>query len=163
MLLGSAFEIAGAVLLGREVAKTISKGIINTDAYEDNAPVRGCACLLGALTIHTLFFCGANTFGPLGHTVPLQLFAMAMLCVLFGSGLAVWLATFKALPISASHGIIGGLLGVGIAAKGWGSIGVRSLSLICFVATHSAMHVGAPVVLQRYCLLRVAYCAIPDS
>jgi PiT family inorganic phosphate transporter len=37
------------------------------------------------------------------------------------------IATFKELPISASHGIIGGLMGVGIAAKGWDSIGVDNV------------------------------------
>jgi hypothetical protein len=52
-----------------------------------------------------------------------DLFSFSMLCVLVAAGLVTLLATFYGFPISATHGIIGGLVAVGSAAKGASSIG----------------------------------------
>jgi len=62
------------------------------------------------------------------QTTP-DLYAFGMLCVLSGAGLTTLLATFYGFPISATHGIIGGLVAVGLAAKGTDSIGWEKLGL----------------------------------
>ena len=50
-------------------------------------------------------------------------FAFAMVCVLLGAAATTIAATYYKLPISATHGIVGGLIGVGALAHGWGSLG----------------------------------------
>jgi phosphate/sulfate permease len=55
------------------------------------------------------------------------LFALAMFSVLVGAGSTTLLATFFGFPISATHGIIGGLVAVGWAAKGVASVGWERL------------------------------------
>jgi phosphate/sulfate permease len=52
-----------------------------------------------------------------------DLFALCMVSVLVAAALTTLLATFYGFPISATHGIIGGLVSVGMAAKGTASIG----------------------------------------
>merc|ERR1719436_2120223 len=51
------------------------------------------------------------------------IYAFGMFCVLLGAGTTTLLATCYGYPISATHGIIGGLICVGMAAKGSESIG----------------------------------------
>jgi len=60
-----------------------------------------------------------------------ELYAFGMLCVLIGAGLTTLLATFYGFPISATHGIIGGLVAVGLAAKGPASLGWNKLLITC--------------------------------
>lgn len=50
-------------------------------------------------------------------------FSFAMVAVLVGAAVTTIAATYYKLPISATHGIVGGLIGVGALAKGWGSLG----------------------------------------
>ena len=104
---GAAAEFAGAVLLGSSVAKTISKGVINPDEYAAD----GCE---GVLT-----------------------FAVGMISVLAGTGSTTLLATLYGLPISASHGVIGGLLAVGLVSHGSAGIGWAPLeqTVVAWVAS----------------------------
>ena len=102
IVLGALFEMMGALFMGTEVAKTISKGVIEPSSYSTNPAAGDCD-------------------GP-------RMFAVGMLAVLMGAGSTTLLATFYGLPISATHGIIGGLVAVGLTSKGPGSIGVPSLS-----------------------------------
>merc|ERR1719159_300127 len=60
-----------------------------------------------------------------------ELYAFGMLCVLIGAGLTTLLAAFYGFPISATHGIIGGLVAVGLAAKGPASLGWNKLFITC--------------------------------
>ena len=64
-------------------------------------------------------------------------FAVAMACVLLGTGFSTLLATLYGLPISASHSVIGGLIAVGLVTKGGGSLGAASLvkTVIAWVAS----------------------------
>ena len=85
---GSLAEFAGAISLGSFVAKTISKGVIEPASFAAD----GCQGVLE--------------------------YGLGMLCVLAGTGSTTLLATLYGLPISASHGVIGGLVAVGIYAHG---------------------------------------------
>ena len=49
-------------------------------------------------------------------------FAFAMVYVLLGAAATTIAATYYKLPISATHGIVGGLIGVGALAHGWDSL-----------------------------------------
>lgn len=64
-------------------------------------------------------------------------FGVSMVCVLCGTGLTTLLATLYGLPISASHGVIGGLIAVGLVAQGPQSLGVASIAktMIAWVAS----------------------------
>ena len=107
IVFGAAAEFAGAVLLGSSVAKTISKGVIDPQAYA----LDGCE---GVLT-----------------------FAVGMISVLAGTGSTTLLATLYGLPISASHGVIGGLLAVGLVSHGPAGIGWAPLeqTVVAWVAS----------------------------
>ena len=78
------------------VSKTISKGVIQTNEYDEDT-----------LT-----------------------FAFAMAAVLAGASMTT-AATYYKLPISATHGIVGGLIGVGALAKGTGSLGQAAIVRTC--------------------------------
>lgn len=131
VLLGAIFEVVGCLTLGPYVSKSIVKGIISAQDYEDTP----------------------------------TLYAYGMVCVLFGAGLTTLLATFYGFPISATHGIIGGLIAVGVAAKGtesvdWDGVGRTVLgwvaaplvgglvSILVFALMHFTIH-RAPHPAQR--------------
>lgn len=86
----------------------------------------GCACEgTGALALGQ-FVAKSISNGviePADYTAQPLLFELAMFCVLWGSGLTTLLATAFGFPISATHGIVGGLAAVGVAAKGSASVG----------------------------------------
>ena len=101
IIFGAFFEFMGALFMGTEVAKTISKGVIEPSSYTTNPLLGDCD-------------------GP-------QIFAVGMCSVLTGAGLTTLAATVYGLPISATHGIIGSLVAVGLISRGPGSIGIQSL------------------------------------
>ena len=90
-----------------QVAKTISKGVIDPASFAAD----GCEGIL--------------TFG------------VGMVSVLAGTGSTTLLATLYGLPISASHGVIGGLLAVGLVAHGSDGVGWEPLerTLVAWVAS----------------------------
>ena len=98
---GIIFEFFGAIFMGTEVAKQIAKGIIDPGAYQTNPSTGDCD-------------------GP-------RTFSVGMLAVLFGAGSTTLLATVYGLPISATHGIIGGLVAVGLMSRGVESLGIAPL------------------------------------
>ncbi len=120
IMFGAAAEFLGAMTLGSFVAKNIAKGIIDPSTYAADD-----ACQ-----------------GPL-------VFGIGMLAVLVGTGSTTLLATLYGLPISASHGAIGGLIAVGLASKGSASLGYGPIiqTVVAWVAspllgalTSAAMH-----------------------
>ena len=54
-----------------------------------------------------------------------------MAAVLAGASITTTAATYYKLPISATHGIVGGLIGVGALAKGTGSLGQAAIVRTC--------------------------------
>lgn len=89
------------------MAKTISKGVIDPATYAAD----GCEGVL--------------------------IFGVGMISVLAGTGSTTLLATLYGLPISASHGVIGGLVAVGLASHGAESLGWAPLeqTVIAWVAS----------------------------
>lgn len=78
------------------------------------------AITMGQLVSKTI---SKGVIEPESYTDTPNIFALAMLCVLLGAGSTTLLATAYGFPISATHGIIGGLVAVGAVAKGFGSLG----------------------------------------
>jgi phosphate/sulfate permease len=117
LVFGAIFEFFGAVTMGSSVAKTISKGVIDPNAYAGN-----CS--------------GTLTFG------------LGMLCVLAGAGSTTLLATVYGLPISATHSIVGGLVAVGLAARGAESLGIDAIvkTMIAWVASPMLGAITAAIV-----------------
>ena len=70
----------------------------------------------------------AASYADVGQS---DLFAFSMLCVVAAAGPTTLLATMYGFPISATHSIIGGLVAVGIAGRGSGSIGWGKLGEMC--------------------------------
>merc|ERR1740130_745747 len=89
--------MVGCLTMGPFVAKSITKGMIKVEAFEETP----------------------------------ELFAFCMMCVLVGTAIVTLLATAYGFPISATHGVIGGLVAVGVAAKGPDSVGWEKLSFVC--------------------------------
>merc|ERR1712032_775728 len=92
------------------------------------------------------------------ETAPFQetpnLFALCMVCVLIGAACSTLLATAYGFPISATHGIIGGLIAAGLAAKGtecvgWGKLGMVAISWVV------APLGGALVAIAIYLLIQL--------
>jgi PiT family inorganic phosphate transporter len=94
---GAAAEFMGAVSLGSFVAQSISKGLIDPATF---------------LT--------AGCHGELQY-------GLVMLGVLAGTGSTTLLATLYGLPISASHGVVGGLFALGLFTRGAQSLATGPL------------------------------------
>ena len=124
IVFGSAAEFAGAMSLGSFVAKTISKGVIEPATFAAD----GCR--------------GDLDWG------------LGMVCVLAGTGSTTLLATLYGLPISASHGVIGGLVAVGTFTHGVASLG-RAPLIATVVAWVASPLVGGVVGAVLHLLVRV--------
>ena len=111
IVLGSLFEFLGAITMGQTVAQTISKGVLDPTQYKED----GCR----------------GTFE----------FALGMFCVLVGAGVTTMFATWKGLPISATHSIVGGLIAVGLI----GTQGINALNVDEIIQTMIAW-VASPLV-----------------
>lgn len=80
-----------------------------------------------------------------------ELFAFSMMCVLIGEPTITLLATAYGFPISATHGIIGGIVAVGVAAKGPEAVGWSKLGLVA-ASWVLAPLAGATIALGMYVL-----------
>lgn len=74
-------------------------------------------------------------FVDAAHFPDAEHYALAMLAVLFSSGLFVLFSTLTSLPVSCTHSIVGGLLGVNLVLFGleginWHTLGMIALSWI---------------------------------
>jgi len=123
--LGAAAEFSGAMALGSFVAKTISKGVIEPASFAAD----GC-------------------HGDLD-------WGLGMLSVLAGTGSTTLLATLYGLPISATHGVVGGLVALGTYTHGVASLG-RAPLYATVVAWVASPLVGAVVGAFLHLLVRVA-------
>lgn len=98
---------------------------------------------------------------------------LGMTCALVGSSTYLTIATRLGLPVSTTHSIIGGVIGVGIAALGtggvnWGINGVSQVFLAWVTAPGIAGIFGATIFLcTKYGVLRrknpvmAAFIAVP--
>lgn len=89
------------------------------------------------------------------------LYALCLLAVLVAGAVTTLGATFYGLPISATHGIIGGLVAVGLAAKGSHTIGWRHLEMMLagWALSPALAMVVASVV---YVMVHVVVLRAPD-
>ncbi len=87
VIIAGVLNVAGAVLVGKHVTGTVSKGVVDPSAVGD---------------VHTLM--------------------LGMLATLLASGIWVTLATWKSMPVSTTHSIIGALVGFGLVSSGPGAI-----------------------------------------
>jgi PiT family inorganic phosphate transporter len=61
-----------------------------------------------------------------------QVLVLVMIAATLAAALWISLSTFVAAPVSTTHAIVGGVVGAGIAAAGFGAVEWRSLSVIAF-------------------------------
>ena len=100
VIIAGILEMAGAVLLGSHVTKTVGKGIVDLEAIGDPNVV-----------------------------------IVGMLASLIAASVGVTLSTWKSMPVSTSHFIVGavmgfGLISGGVAAVDWGVMGKIALSWV---------------------------------
>jgi len=103
ILIAAVFEFAGAVLVGSQVTKTISKGIVDISLF---TPENG---------------------------VTIENFMYGMLISVVAAGLWLQIATQLGWPVSTSHSIVGAVVGFGLAIGGgmfikWNNLGSIAIS-----------------------------------
>uniref|UniRef100_A0A7S2TEQ5 Phosphate transporter n=1 Tax=Lotharella oceanica TaxID=641309 RepID=A0A7S2TEQ5_9EUKA len=86
------------------------------------------AMLLGSLVSKTI---SKGVIEPREFADEPEIFAALMFSTVVGAALTTLLATVYGYPISATHGIVGGLVAVGWMARGWGCVGWGSLAFTC--------------------------------
>lgn len=118
IVVGAVCEFLGS-LVGGEVAATISGGILKLSTFQGGD--------------------GDGSDVTDGGSDGVALYAHCMFCTMFGASLWLGVATYYSLPVSTTHSLVGGLIGVGIMAKGvdgiqWGSVGRIGMCLPCSCA-----------------------------
>jgi inorganic phosphate transporter, PiT family len=96
VILAGVCEFAGAVLVGGHVTDTVRQGIVDPNAL---------AMLPG-----------------LREGEPATLMVIGMSGALLATAIWLHLATWKGMPVSTTHAIVGAIAGFGIVAAGWGSV-----------------------------------------
>ena len=105
LLIASVLNFLGAVLVGKHVTDTIQKGILNI--YSSGGEL--------ALSEHSIM--------------------LGFLGALLSAGIFVTIATWKELPVSTTHAVIGGVIGFGLIQGGielvkWKTVGAVATSWI---------------------------------
>lgn len=94
--IAAVMEFAGSVLLGGKVVSTVRMNMISVSVFDPNLP-------------------GSAANGP-------DILMTGFLIALFAATSWLVIATYFALPISTTHSIIGAIVGMGVAYRGWGVI-----------------------------------------
>ncbi len=115
LIVAALFEVSGALIAGKEVTDTISKGIVD----------------LSAIDIQ-----------------PMQ-FVFVMMSALIAAALWLLFASYKGLPVSTTHSIIGGIVGASVAL----GISQHSNATFALVYWHKIGHIG--IYISRNLLLPV--------
>ncbi len=84
----------------------------------------------------------------------LQTFIWVMMAALLAGALWLNIATYKGLPVSTTHSIVGGVLGAGIAAGGWGIADWGQVGLIVASWVISPVMGGVIAALFLYLIKR---------
>ncbi len=95
VIIAGILEMAGAVLLGEHVTKTVGKGIVDLEQFGDY-----------------------------------RIVIIGMLASLLAAAIGVTLSTWKELPVSTSHFIVGAVMGFGLIAGGTAGIDWTKMGLI---------------------------------
>jgi len=93
VILCSIFEFLGAVALGAGVSSTIQKGV----SHVGNPDCWACG------------YCNGQT----------SVYMAGMMGALIGASIFLLLASLTSLPVSTTHAIVGGVVGMTIAGAGW--------------------------------------------
>ncbi len=133
--------IVVAAILGGYMALNIGAN----DVANNVAPAVGSRAmtLFGALIIAAIFeaagalLAGGDVVKTIskgiiapGAVADSQVFIWAMMAALFSSALWVNLATYLGAPVSTTHAVVGGVMGAGIAAAGFGAVNWPTMSAI---------------------------------
>lgn len=125
--------IVAAAVIGAYMALTIGAN----DVANNVGPALGARAITmtGALAIAAIFesagalIAGGDVVGTIAKGIidveaveSPQVFIHAMLAALIASALWVHLATWLSAPVSTTHAIVGGVVGSGIAAAGFGAV-----------------------------------------
>ena len=110
LIVAAVFEVSGALIAGKEVTDTISKGIVD----------------LSVIDIQ-----------------PMQ-FVFVMMSALIAAALWLLFASYKGLPVSTTHSIIGGIVGASIAL----GISQHSNATFSLVHWHKIGHIGMSWVIS---------------
>lgn len=85
------------------------------------------ALLAGGDVVSTV---SKGIISPESGEISAENFRFLMLAALFAAGLWINLATWLSAPVSTTHSIVGGVLGAGVAASGFGLVDWDTMSLI---------------------------------
>jgi len=137
----NALLIIGAAVLGGYMALNIGAN----DVANNVAPAVGARALtlMGALVIAAIFetagalIAGGDVVRTISKGIidpslvaDTQTFVWAMMAALLASALWVNLATYIGAPVSTTHSVVGGVMGAGIAAVGFGAVNWATMSKI---------------------------------
>jgi len=135
------FYLVTAAVFGAYMALNIGAN----DVANNVAPAVGSRALtmLGALAIAAVFeaagalIAGGDVVATISKGIidPAQVadsrtFVWAMMAALLSAALWINLATYIGAPVSTTHAIVGGVMGAGIAAAGFGLVNWRTMSAI---------------------------------
>lgn len=85
-----------------------------------------------------------------------------MLCVLLAVAMWLLLATYLELPVSTTHSVVGGVVGMAVAAEGWGAVKWRGVAWIAASWLTSPVLAGAAAA-AGFATLRASVLRSPDS
>ncbi len=138
---GSFAILMGAAIIGGYMALNIGAN----DVANNVGPAVGARALtmMGALVIAAIFECAGALIagGDVVSTISKGIidakqvsggraFIWAMMAALLASALWVNLATWLGAPVSTTHSVVGGVMGAGIAAAGFGAVNWPTMTAI---------------------------------
>lgn len=119
IIVAGIMELAGAILAGGSVTKTVRKGILDAETtfVRPVANVTADPSIMGNGTANMtvdpgmIGGSGALEFAP-------ELYIYGMLAALLGTAIWLTIATWWGMPVSTTHSIVGGVIGAGLFAAG---------------------------------------------
>jgi PiT family inorganic phosphate transporter len=132
------------VVIAAAIAGYMAINVGANDVANNMGPAVGSRALTmgGALVIAAIFeaagalLAGGDVVNTVardlltGEAIEAERFVLLMMAALLASALWVNLATYLGAPVSTTHAVVGGVLGAGIAAAGWGSVAWPTIGTI---------------------------------
>ncbi|KPB00573.1 inorganic phosphate transporter [Ahrensia marina] len=116
------------------------------------------ALLAGGDVVSTV---SKGIISPESDQISVQDFRSLMLAALFAAGLWINLATWLSAPVSTTHSIVGGVLGAGVAASGFGLVDWNTMGLIAASWVISPVF-GAAVAAALLYLIKIKILNVED-